>query len=112
MRISPIAPLSIIIATSVILASIHAGHVVGVLSQSHDDVKKISHEDVASKAVRDLHHHSDKSGAQFIKDVGDQQFVDHRSLRLGRDKKESLRERLAAKWQRALEELSLIIRHT
>lgn len=102
-----IAPLCLFIAATVVLASMHAGQLVGAVSHYGDD-KKITHEDAAAKVARDLHHHSDKSGSQFIKDVGDQQYADNRSLRAGRDKKESLRNRLAERFSRALQSLALI----
>jgi hypothetical protein len=108
MRTYITAPLCLFIAATVVLASLHAGQLVGAIGHYGDNDKKITHEDAAAKVARDLHHHSDKSGAQFIKDVGDQQYADNRSLRGNRDKKESLRNRLAERFSRALQSLSLI----
>lgn len=108
MRTPIIAPLCLFIAATVVLASLHAGQLAGAIGHYGDSDKKITHEDAAAKIARDLHHHSDKSGAQLIKDVSDHQYIDNRSLRAGRDKKESLRSRLAERFNRALQSLSLI----
>lgn len=108
MRTQIIAPLCLFIAGTVVLASVHAGQLAGAIGHYGDTDKKITHEDAAAKVARELHHHSDKSGAQLIKDVGDHQYVDNRSLRAARDKKDSLRNRLAGRFNRALQSLSLI----
>jgi hypothetical protein len=99
---------SFLVAALVFLSSLHATQVIGATTLATDDAKKVTHSDTIAKVISDLHHHSDKSGAQLIKDVGDHQlYIDNRSLRASRDKKDSLRNRLLARWQQALHELHL-----
>lgn len=110
------AALSIFIASTVLLSSIHATHVWGIAAMPHDDAtKKISHDDGAganakenSKVVQDLHHHSDKSGSQLIKDVSDHsKYFDNRAGRIVRDKKGTIKDKLA-RWQRAWDEFLMM----
>lgn len=101
--------ISIFIAGAVFLSSLHAVQVLGAATLTHEDAKKIGH-DESGKIIHDLHHHSDKSGSQLIKDAGDgSQYIDNRSMRLVRDKKTTIREKLA-RWQHAWEEF-LVAHH-
>lgn len=108
------AALSIFIASAVLLSSLHATQVWGIAALPHDDNsgKKIIHDEGGStkesKVVQDLHHHSDKSGSQLIKDVGDHSKIfDTRTQRILRDKKETIKDKLA-RWQRAWEEFIMM----
>lgn len=108
------AALSIFIASAVLLSSIHATQVWGAATLPHDDAsKKIVHDDggnakEGAKVVQELHHHSDKSGSQLIKDVSDHsKYFDVRTQRLLRDKKETIKDKLA-RWQRAWEEFIMM----
>ena len=95
--------LSLFIAALVFISSVHVAQVLGAAVVVHDDgIKKVSHDDTAVvKAVADLHHHSDKTGSQLIKDAGEHQlYADSRSLRL-HHKKIALRDR-ANRWLRLL----------
>ena len=103
--------ISIVIASAVLLSSLHVSQVLGTAALAHDQDKKVStHDDTSvGKIASELHHHSDKSGSQLIKDAGDHQlYADSRSLRLRAHKKEHLRDRLAARWARAWHEMALI----
>lgn len=102
---------SIAIASAVLLSSLHISQVLGSSALLHDQDKKVStHDDSSvSKIASELHHHSDKSGSQLIKDAGDHQlYADNRSLRLRAHKKDHLRDRLAARWARAWHEMGLV----
>jgi hypothetical protein len=88
--------LSFLIASAVLLSSLHAVQVLGAVALAHDESN--------AKVMHDIHHHTDKSAPQLIKDAGDSsQYVDSRSMRLMRDKKTIIRDKLA-RWQRAWEE--------
>jgi hypothetical protein len=109
------AALSIFIASAVLLSSLHATHVWGIAALPHNDSgKKIIHDEGggnakdSAKIVQELHHHSDKSGSQLIKDVGDHSKIfDTRTQRILRDKKETVKDKLA-RWQRAWEEFIMM----
>lgn len=106
--------LSIIAIAAVLLSSLHAVQVANVAATvSNDDTRKaLSHDAMAAKVASELHHHTDKTGLQLIKDVGDHQmYADSRSLRLVH-KKDSIRSRLAAQWLRALHHLHLVNTHS
>jgi hypothetical protein len=101
--------LSIFVATLVLLSSLHITQVIGTATAPATD-KKLGHDDTAAtKLISELHHHSDKSGSQLIKDAGGdhQMYADGRSLRLVH-KKDSIRARLTARWLRTLHEMHLI----
>ena len=94
------AALSLFLASIILMSSLHLAQIAGSTDLPHDMGKKISYE---------LHHHSDKSGAQLIKDASDSQaYLDARSLRHMRDHKKEARNRLA-RWQRAWQDFSLIV---
>lgn len=98
-----VTTLSLFIAALVLISSAHAAQVLGAAVVVHDDgFKKVSHDDMTIvKTVADLHHHSDKTGSQLIKDAGEHQlYADSRSLRL-HHKKVALRDR-ANRWLRLL----------
>lgn len=110
------AALSIFIASAVLLSSLHATQVWGMAVLPHNDNgKKLIHDDGGggatkdgSKIVQELHHHSDKSGSQLIKDVSDHSKIfDTRTQRILRDKKETIKDKLA-RWQRAWEEFIMM----
>jgi|GEM_PF-5910033 hypothetical protein len=98
-----VTTLSLLLVAMVLISSAHVAQVLGAAVVTHDDgIKKVSHDDTMIKAVGDLHHHSDKSGSQLIKDAGEHQlYADSRSLRL-HHKKASLRDR-AHRWLRLLQ---------
>ncbi|HSW81156.1 MAG TPA: hypothetical protein VLG40_02050 [Candidatus Saccharimonas sp.] len=99
-----VTTVSLVLVALVLISSAHAAQVFGATVVAHDDgVKKISHDDTSIvKTVGDLHHHSDKTGSQLIKDAGEHQlYADSRSLRL-HHKKISLRVR-ASRWLRLLQ---------
>jgi hypothetical protein len=102
--------ISIVIATLVLLSSLHAVQVLGAATAVPSmDGKKDLHDDAQTgKLISELHHHSDKSGAQLIKDGGDHSmYADSRSLRL-LHKKESVRARLVARWLRTLHDVHVL----
>jgi cell division protein FtsI/penicillin-binding protein 2 len=86
----------IILASLVLLSSLRMVQVFGVAlsaQRSHDDGSAIV------KLAPDLHHHSDKTGVQLVKDAGDNQFyADYRTIRALRSAKKDLpyRYRLAS----------------
>lgn len=101
-----ITALSLFVVGTVLLSSVHAKQVLGSDDASNDGARSKKTED-SSKIVHDLHHHSDKSGSQLIKDVNDSsKYVDSRSLRLARHKKETVKDRLHH-WKQAFEEIAL-----
>lgn len=101
-----ITTLSLFIVGTVLLSSVHAKQVLG--GDGYDDSGgRAKKSEESSKIVHDLHHHSDKSGSQLIKDGTDHsKYVDSRSLRLVRHKKETVKHRLD-QWKRALQEIAL-----
>lgn len=100
-RVQFTTTLSIIIATLVLVSSMHMAQMFGAAVVMHDDGKKISHDDTTVvKVASDMHHHADKTGSQLIKEATDHQVsADHRSLRLVH-KKDGLRNRIASQWLR------------
>jgi hypothetical protein len=110
-----VATLSIFLASAVMLSSIHASQVWGVAAMPRDDYnKKLTHDDTSgnakdnAKIVQELHHHSDKSGSQLIKDGSDHsKYFDTRATRNMRDKKVTIKDKLA-RWQRAWQEFLLM----
>jgi hypothetical protein len=108
MRERFIITLCIGIATLVFFSSIHSAQLFGAAFAPSDAKSAAAHDDGLSlhKITSELHHHSDQSGSQLIKDGGDQLYADSRTLRLLRHKRTlSLRDRLQADWLRALNEL-------
>lgn len=104
------AILSIFTALIVVIGSLHAAQAIGAtVSSAHDVSKKVANDDGSTlKLVSDLHHHSDKSGSQLIKDIGEQQlYADNRSLRLARHKKSPMFRKVVLRWQRAVAVLQI-----
>lgn len=98
------ATISILTALIVVISSLHAAQAVGATASPHDVSKKIANDDNSPlKLVSELHHHSDKSGSQLIKDVSEHQlYADNRSLRLVRNKKSLALRKMTLRWQRAM----------
>lgn len=98
--------LSLFIAGTVLLSSLHAAQVLGTTDGGEDGGRAKKTVD-SSKIEHDLHHHSDKSGVQLIKDASDHsKYVDSRSLRLVRHKKETIKDRLHH-WKQTIEDIAL-----
>ncbi|HKX73693.1 MAG TPA: hypothetical protein VJM32_06745 [Candidatus Saccharimonadales bacterium] len=104
-----VTTLSLFIASTILLSSVHATQLLGATDGGEDGgrAKKSIDSSKIEKIDHDLHHHSDKTGSQLIKDASDNgKYVDSRSLRLSRHKKDIVRHRLDH-WKHAIADIAL-----